>query len=184
MLCTKVFGIGLSRTGTTSLNEALNILGIKSLHFPSFVGPLSYCGILKINAEHFDYDGLTDTPVAYSYKKLDKKFPGSKIIFTERDIDSWLTSCEKYKAFRPENQNPVALDLLHKKLYWTTIFDEKLFRKAYEKHKADVSNYFRNREDDLLRINITKGERWERLCIFLDKEIPQDTPFPHSNKSN
>ena len=30
----KVFGLGLSRTGTTSLGRALNILGIKTIHYP------------------------------------------------------------------------------------------------------------------------------------------------------
>lgn len=30
----KVFGIGLSRTGTTSLGTALNQLGIKTIHYP------------------------------------------------------------------------------------------------------------------------------------------------------
>ncbi|MCZ6834530.1 MAG: hypothetical protein O7G85_02035, partial [Planctomycetota bacterium] len=34
----KVFGIGLSRTGTRSLNEALTILGIPSCHWPTDVG--------------------------------------------------------------------------------------------------------------------------------------------------
>jgi hypothetical protein len=32
---TKVFGIGLSRTGSMSLTEALTILGFRALHFPA-----------------------------------------------------------------------------------------------------------------------------------------------------
>ena len=31
----KVFGIGLSRTGTSSLYEALTILGIDTIHYPT-----------------------------------------------------------------------------------------------------------------------------------------------------
>ena len=31
----KVFGIGLSRTGTVSLTAALNVLGIDAVHYPN-----------------------------------------------------------------------------------------------------------------------------------------------------
>lgn len=34
MRFSKIFGIGLPRTGTTSLNIALNQLGLASKHFP------------------------------------------------------------------------------------------------------------------------------------------------------
>ena len=30
----KIFGLGLSKTGTSSLGEALNILGINTIHYP------------------------------------------------------------------------------------------------------------------------------------------------------
>ncbi len=30
----KVFGLGLSKTGTSSLTDALNLLGIRSTHYP------------------------------------------------------------------------------------------------------------------------------------------------------
>ncbi|HEV8715109.1 MAG TPA: sulfotransferase [Candidatus Binatia bacterium] len=37
----KIFGLGLSRTGTTSLTEALEILGFSTIHYCS--GPMSPC---------------------------------------------------------------------------------------------------------------------------------------------
>ena len=36
--------------------------------------------------------------------------------------------------------------------------------------------------EDLLIIDITKGEGWEKLCLFLNKEIP-NTEFPHRHKT-
>ena len=88
-----IFGIGLSRTGTSSLNSALNELGIKSKHFLYF--PVS----TSIPYPYFSlnvYSGALDTPIAANFKKLDKMYPNSKFILTIRDIDSWLESCKKF----------------------------------------------------------------------------------------
>jgi len=30
----KIFGLGLSKTGTSSLTDALNLLGVKAVHYP------------------------------------------------------------------------------------------------------------------------------------------------------
>ena len=73
----KVFGIGLSRTGTTSLTLALKALGYQAAHFPSDDdtrrevtahvlaggGPIELT-ILK------ELDALTDTPVCSLPKPL------------------------------------------------------------------------------------------------------------------
>ena len=34
-----------------------------------------------------------------------------------------------------------------------------------------------------LEMNITQGDGWDKLCPYLDKDIP-DTIFPHSNKGS
>ena len=67
----KTFGIGLSRTGTTSLTLALEALGLSVAHFPT---------TMKQIEEH---DAATDTPVAASFQSLDSRFPGSKFIYTD-----------------------------------------------------------------------------------------------------
>ena len=60
----KIFGIGLSRTGTTSLTHALDGAGIHINHYPNEI-------------ELFDprSQGASDIPVAIHYKKLDVTFP-------------------------------------------------------------------------------------------------------------
>jgi len=65
-------------------------------------------------------------------------------------------------------------------IYQTTCFDEQLFQETYHRHHADVTNYFRGRNEDLLVVNLCEGQRWEPLCDFLDMEIP-DVDFPRSN---
>ena len=59
--------------------------------------------------------------------------------------------------------------------------NEELYVEVYRKHIADVKEYFKNRPDDLLVIDVTSGDGWEKLCNFLEKEIPRKA-FPHVNK--
>ena len=55
-----VWGIGLTRTGTTSLNRALQILGYAAVHYPTIYTLL-----------HEPLEAATDEPVAVTYKYLD-----------------------------------------------------------------------------------------------------------------
>jgi hypothetical protein len=61
----KVFGLGLSKTGTSSLAEALNILGIRTIHYlydrKSFDDLRNGNYRLSILEE---YQGIVDIPVA------------------------------------------------------------------------------------------------------------------------
>lgn len=177
----KIFGIGLSRTGTTSLTKALEILGYKSKHFPKIH---AYRGKeLKLNTKIIDkYRAFTDTPVARFYKELDKKYPGSKFILTIRDKKSWLKSCRKFFSKRDETNTPKRLLKLHKDLYNTSSFNKKEFNKSYDKHINGVLSHFKKRNSDLLIIDITKGDGWEKLCPFLKKPYPS-VPFPNLNIS-
>lgn len=174
----KVFGIGLSRTGTTSLTEALSVLGYRSVHFP-----LSYEGIRE-------YDAATDTTVALWYKRLDKDYPGSKFVLTIRDESSWLESMEwlfnKSCFFTGGSADwrkrvPWAVIEVNEKLYGTCEFDRGKLIEAYRKHYVDVLKYFEGRENDLLVMNIIKGDGWEKICPFLGKPVP-DRSFPCVNR--
>src|SRR5215217_9330431 len=93
----KVFGIGLSRTGTVSLAEAMNVLGIKTIHFPCDEQTFEDLRMgnydLRILEE---YQGAVDTPVAPFYAQLDSHYPNSKFILTVRDKQSWLKSCAAF----------------------------------------------------------------------------------------
>ena len=172
----KIFGIGLSRTGTTSLNNALNVLGIKAIHLPKYKYVDGRCTIdgqaLK------NYTALTDTPIALAYKILDEQFPHSKFILTIREKLEWLNSCKRHFADSSDDHDYLRMDL-----YGTTTFDKEKFSNAYDKHLQDVCSYFKNRKSDLLIIDISNGEGWEKLCPFLGKEIP-NIQFPKQNVRN
>lgn len=178
----KVFGIGLSKTATTSLNEALVHLGYDSVHFP-FMSYTSKGLVLDPECVR-KHDGFTDTPVANCFQYLDEKYPGSRFIYTVRDTDDWIESCEKHFSqadFSWSNMlNHLKWAHLQYSLYGGFSFDPDRYRAAYRQHDQAVREYFSGREQDLLVLNICGGEGWGKLCNFLDEPVPE-RPFPQSN---
>lgn len=69
---------------------------------------------------------------------------------------------------------------LHESLYGGRTFDRYRFQESYIRHANAVWEYFRERRDDLLVLDICGGDGWERLCAFLQKPIPAE-PFPRQN---
>ena len=177
----KVFGIGHIKSGTTSLAAALKVLGYNVKDLP--LGMVK-CRNRKVSLDFrkaAKYDGLTDIPAARFYKELDKKFPGSKFILTVREEERWLDSARRHVFIGKWWKYPNRINQLHQDVLGDIVYNEKKFRKAYHQHHKDVMDYFRNRKNDLLVINICNGEGWEKLCKFLGNEIP-DVPFPRSNR--
>lgn len=180
-----MFGIGLPKTGTTSLIKALNMIGLrigfyyKNYPINIFKVENGKC-VLCPNALK-NVDALADLPVTFFYKELDKLFPGSKFILTHREIESWIKSCSNNLwtgKFLPGNHR---INRLHEEFFGTKTFDEKLFRKAYYRHLDDVRQYFKGR-DDLLEFDLSQDNKWEALSEFLDLPAP-DEQFPISNKA-
>jgi hypothetical protein len=160
----KVFCVGFWKTGTTSIYQALNILGYRA-------GRLIHVGVEPKQGwlayiKNCNYDAYTDDPISFIYKDLDKLFPKSKFILTEREKTSFAKSYINYFQGTEFEKSPEEVD-------------EVL--ETYEKHNQGVKEYFKNRPEQLLVINVIAGEGWEKLCTFLNKPFPK-TPFPHKNK--
>lgn len=176
----KIFGIGLSKTGTTSLARALEILGYRTRDYLGITryapGDLSSVDLQAIDAN----DAFTDTPIPSFYRELDAAYPGSRFILTIRDREGWLKSCKKQFNQKLADKQNDATRQLFIDLYGTNVFDEEKFAAGYDRFVAGVKEYFRDRPGDLLVLNLTAGEGWEQLCPFLGKEIP-DIPFPRAN---
>ncbi len=169
----KIFATGLSRTGTKSLWNALEVLGYRALHYPGYA---FVDGAIEIDAKALDeYDALLDTPIALAFEDLDAAHPGSKFIHTVRDIDAWLESCRAF-FFEGAFQKPRVIELC-RRLYGTHVFDEDTFRRAYARHDSRVREHFAGREDDLLVLDVCAGEGWGKVCPFLDRPII-DRAFP------
>jgi hypothetical protein len=166
---TKIFGIGLPRTGTVSLTAATSALEFKSIHY---VSEVEYERALELFA------CLTDLPIPSRYRDLDRRFPGAKFILTTRDFDSWLDSNRRWFSSRPLSP---ARGHYRTELFGTLNYSDEAWTETYQRHHREVDAYFEGRESDLLRMNIVGGEGWEVLAPFLGVPLP-GVPFPHMNR--
>lgn len=177
----KVFGIGLSRTGTNSLNTALNILGINTIHYPDDQDTWEYLSSGRFDLPILEeYDGITDIQAAAFFPFFDKQYPNSKFICTIRDKKKWLVSVRrKMEGKNNRSRGPffANFEWLRTAMYGIVGWNEDVFSHKYTLHMLNVMLHFQDRYDDLLVMNICNGEGWEVLCPFLGKEIP-DTQFP------
>lgn len=185
----RVFGIGLSKTGTTSLTRALRILGYRTNHFP-YSAVRYESGRLRLDlARLVKWDAATDSPVALFFRRLEEQFPDARFILTERDIDAWIRSCHhnhvwpgNYVSNKGIRRLPHIRKILclHRSVFGTERFHPETFREAYLSHRDAVIQHFRRKKRDLLVMDICGGDSWEPLCEFLGKPVP-DVPFPHEN---
>ena len=167
----KVFALALHRSGSVSMNEALEILGFRSL-FTTSLAEL-YEGLDQ-------YDAFTHDSVLAVYKELDGRYPGSKFIFLEREKESWIEACRRFPNLKPDVEpGPTAIEI-RQKIYGSIPFDETIYRRAYDDILAGVREHFADRPDDLLWMNMIDGDAWETVCGFLDKPVPSE-PFPQKN---
>ncbi len=184
----KIFGIGLSRTGTRSLTLALQTLGFDVSHYPTDAETYHELACGKYDFAVLDeHDGITDITVAPFYAQLDELYPGSKFILTVRDRESWLRSCRNHwwssaafaRAETPAQEIHFKVRrLLRAAVFGCYEFDAERFSWVYDLHLLNVKQYFAGRPESLLVLDICGGEQWQPLCGFLDRELPAQ-PFPH-----
>lgn len=174
----RLFGVGFQRTGTSSLAKACGLLGWEAVHGDYNRFP----GSLDLNDPIYSRnDMFCDTPFYLLYEKLDRHFPGSKFILTERDAAAWIESVRKLFEYNRNFEPYPAARLFHLVAYGTAAFDADLMLPVYEEHNRRVKELFRERPGDLLVMDVTAGDGWEKLCPFLGKEVPPEA-FPHLNE--
>ncbi len=178
-LPTRIFGVGMHKTGTTSLHKAMQILGIKSGHWKSAHWAKAIWQEMKSGRSKTleEYYALCDLPITLLYEELDKSYPGSKFILTTRDDHKWLASVERhwspaFNHFRAGWDSDPFTHQIHQELYGQRTFDKGVFLARFRKHNADVQEYFQNRPGDLLVMNIDQKPSWGSLCGFLGKPVP------------
>jgi hypothetical protein len=197
----KLINAGLGRTGTTSLQAALERLGFGPCYhmFDIVSSEARLEQWLKIvcDAQHPDwqavFDGYTsavDGPSAVYYRQMMEAFPGAKIILTVRDSERWYQSTYDtlYQFARNSEENPPDIHSFQARMYrmtkamvWDGIFGGRFSEKEYaievfRRHNQEVVDSVD--PGNLLVYDVKQG--WAPLCAFLGVEAPPED-FPHVN---
>ncbi|KAL3425179.1 nad dependent epimerase [Phlyctema vagabunda] len=203
-----LFLLGLSRTGSTSLEKALRMLGYNEVFSMDRLATdrAGDCAawIHALEVKYSDrgvfekqdwanlvggFDVVRGLPAAAFAPEIIAAFPNSKVILTTRDVDSWYTSCMRtirWRATDPVLRWLSKLDWQSSSLYQTLFrtTQDSLYRGDFEKHGKEI---FMKHNDDvrslvskdlLLEYQVQQG--WRPLCEFLDTDIPS-CDFPRGN---
>lgn len=188
-LPTRIFGIGMHKTATTSLHKALRKLRIDSAHWKSAHWAKAIWDEVRAHGRSRTLErhyALCDLPIPLLYRELDQAYPGSKFILTIRDEDEWLESVRTHwsdkNPFRRQWDEDPFTNIIHREIYGRIRFDERVMRERYRRHNAEVLAYFKDRPRDLLVMDMSRGAGWHELCGFLRKPIP-DGAYPRANNS-
>lgn len=178
-LPTRIFGIGMHKTATTSLHTALDILGIESAHWENAhwakaIWEEMQSGRSITLEKHY---ALSDLPITILYRELDLAYPGSKFILTTRNEATWLQSVENHWSHE-HNKHRAAWSKdpfthrIHREVYGQKGFDAEIMLNRFRRHNAEVMEYFKSRPADLLVMDMDQGAGWAELCGFLGRPIP------------
>ena len=193
---TKVFCIGLYKTGTKTIAQCLQQLGFNH-HKPvkDFAYGISreilsgdYKTAFKLVEE---YDAFGDWPWPLIYPQLAHKFPEAKFILTLRESEiAWLNSAIRHAHSAWEAGDLDAhLEFIDSVIGSDPIRSQDRFLHYYRTHAWAVRHFFEKslgEPNRLLIMNWGNAARgWDALAGFLEKPAPAaDTPVPHVNKSS
>jgi hypothetical protein len=176
----KIFGIGLNKTGTSTLHEALETLGFRSLHWGGPEASMAVKHAIDEDRPMLEYlagyDAYSDiTRISRHFERADREYPGSKFVLTVRDLDQWLDSRRRHVEQNVAKQAEGRYDGIFVDV------DYEAWTREYREHEAKVRAHFATRPDDLLVFDVAGGDGYEKLCPFLGVPVP-DRPFPWRNR--
>ena len=188
-----VIGAGFGRTGTATLQLALNQLGFGPCYhmYEVFKNPMVAPGYWEAAADGqpmdweqvFEgYASTVDWPSATFYETLANAYPNAKVILTERDAEAWWRSTQAtiFNWDAPGAQVPENFLRMVQKVIGA-LFDQKIHDHdtvvdVFRRHNARVREVIP--AERLLVYEVAQG--WEPLCAFLGVPVP-DTPMPKVN---
>jgi hypothetical protein len=176
----RLFGIGLNKTGTTSLHEAFRMLGYDSLHWGGpalrrFVEASLDAGDPLLSRLDPHLDAFSDIQVlSEHYELLDRQYPGSRFVLTVRPLEDWIESRRRHVE---TNRRRVEAGTYRGAFLEV---DEDAWRAHWTSHVEGVRAYFAGR-DDFLELDLTAHPDWDALCEFLGIR-PPSAAFPWANR--
>jgi hypothetical protein len=203
----KIFCIGRNKTGTTSVKQAFVRLGyivgnqhkaelLMSDYVRRDFGPVvKYCRSAQV---------FQDFPFSYpeTYAYVDRAFPGSKFILTVRNSpEQWYQSLMKYHSALfgggnvPSDDQLKNANYVYKGWMWDamkqihgaappSLYDEESLIESYLSYNREVESYFAARPGDLLVLNLSDADAYQRFCVFLGIRDTKHLSFPWENKTS
>lgn len=199
----KVFGVGLPKTGTTSLEKAHEMLGYRVCrgHFKN--NHTGYLIAVAVNGDDVEiirftalFDAFFDVPWGGTglYRALFNHQPDARFILSKRDPDDWAQSLLAMAA-RTALPAPDLMTGVYKAgayafVYWLRNIvgigqlegSERELADYCRKYNDETLSFLISQGADHLIFDVTDGDDWHRLCTFLEKPIP-DSPFPKLNQA-
>ncbi len=173
----KVFGIGMNKTGTKTLNACFKAFGLTTWSYDlQLLKAYAEGRLEEIFAVSDRYDSAEDWPWPLLYKEFDRRYPDAKFILTTRkDPDTWFASlCHHADRTGPTEARQIVYKHEMPHLFKAEHIDR------YITHNREVVKYFSDRPGKLLQVCWETGSGWKELAEFLGLSIPV-IPFPHEN---
>ena len=195
----QIIGAGFGRTGTSSLQVALQeLLGGKCYHMKEVMMQPAHLkawhafamgktSIMDWKWLFSDYTATVDCPVCMYYDELMEVFPDARVVLTVRDPQQWWKSFNRLMS--TVNKARLFCFLVPKlrkiaqftdKIIIQDVFGGRLEKEhcisIFERHNDTVRKVVP--EDRLLEYDVRQG--WKPLCEFLGVPVPAKK-FPHLN---
>jgi hypothetical protein len=190
----KVVGSGLGRTGTKSLQTALNMLGLGPCHHmvEVFAHPESMARWVEAGAGRPDWDAIfdgyasmVDYPGAAYWRELAAYYPDAKVLHSVRDPQAWFSSTQA-TIFAPDGMPARAIA--------SGEGPQGAFFRSFTQpfgghlHDRDFLVEYFNRHTDEVKAAIPPerllifevGQGWGPLCAFFGVPVP-NAPYPAEN---
>lgn len=178
----KVFGIGLIKTGTTTLARCFGILGLGT-HVASrgdLLAKYREGALDEIFAVSDDAETFEDWPWPLMYRELFYRYGDTAryILTTRSSAEVWLESLKRHSMRTPVDSHCRLLAFGYNYPHGL----EAYHLRFYETHNRQVREFFalQNCQHLLLEVSFDSGHGWPELCAFLNRPVP-DVPFPHEN---
>jgi hypothetical protein len=203
-LLPKVFCVGLSRTGTTSMTVALDALGYAVYHFCAPLVDLAAPPGQRLRRRYADcFDAHTDFAPALVYRELAAAYPTARFVLTTRDPAEWGRAMVRFTQGSAFNHWVLRLHPIAS-AYFAAMYGQGWHRfpaskwaELCEAHTAGVRAHFANEQRQqksssstsrLLEICIAdsakKGVAWAQLAEFLEPPEPPPPPPPQSKSGS
>jgi len=140
-----------------------------------------------LNYVKYNGQAFQDIPFSLNgtYKIMDKAFPNSKFILTIRDSpDQWYKSVTSYHSklmgtkHVPTKEDLMNYSYVKKGWMWEVnrflyptpehdIYNEEILKKHYNDYNNEIIEYFKDRPNDLLIVNLKEENAALKICNFL-----------------